>query len=174
MKDRNVCCCKQHVEMDLLKEAINKFKRHDHSQECECECKSCRPLDNLELRCVASKNLIGSVSTWIEEALCPKQKNEQWHRKQCIMGCCNKCGVKNLQWCIADLDEFNQQFIDWDTYDYVELDEKAQQRRERKKGTGESAKTKVTRCRMLHMRSSMLDFKEIVETKMKSFIVHSF
>jgi hypothetical protein len=56
----------------------------------------------------------------------------------------------------------------------VELGEKARQRQERKKETVESAKTKVTCYKMLHMRPSMLNFKEIVETKMKSFIVHSF
>ncbi|CAM6123755.1 unnamed protein product [Calypogeia fissa] len=71
MKDCNVCCCKQHVEMDLLKEALNKFRKYEHSSECTCGYSTCRPIAEAGTPCIASRQLIASVRGWIEEALCP-------------------------------------------------------------------------------------------------------
>ena len=114
MKDRNVCCCKAHVAMDLLKEGLNKFRRHEHPQDCSCSCSTCIvDSDAPEQRCVASKNLISSVSNWIDIVLCRKREGEQWHAKDCILGYCKDCGVeKKLKWCSNELDPEKKHFTD--------------------------------------------------------------
>jgi hypothetical protein len=130
MKDRNVCCCKAHVEMDLLKEAMNRFRQHQHDcKDCTCDCLTCRPTGadaRQSLSCVASRKQITSVRCWIEEALCPREEGNEWHRKDCIMGECESCGVHNVRWCKTELDGGHTQWIDWQTFEYHELAETAQ------------------------------------------------
>ncbi len=45
LKDRNTCCCKYHVELDLLKVGLNYMKdgkKGLHAQfGCQCHCNVC-------------------------------------------------------------------------------------------------------------------------------------
>lgn len=176
MKDRNVCCCKHHVEMDLLKEAMNRFRQHQHNcKDCICDCSMCRPslIDVAQSPCLATRNQLMSVRCWIEEALCPREEGKEWHNKSCIMGECENCGVQNVQWCKMELDSAQTQWIDWQAFEYHDLDETAQQKRE-KKGKAESNLKKARRLRMVHRRTSMVDFQVQVLKVMKHFIVHNF
>jgi hypothetical protein len=180
MKDRNVCCCKAHVEMDLLKEALNKFRRHGHPTDCTCDCSICSVENHAAAGspdcgpCVASKVTITSVRQWMEEAVCPKLEGQEWHQRKCIFGHCENCGVHRLSWCKRELDREEGLSIEWEAFQYVELEEPAQIRREKKKGMAESAPKKVKRLRMVHKQTSLPDFKEQVLSKMETFLIHNF
>jgi hypothetical protein len=115
MKDRLICCCKYHVEIDLLKDAMTKFNKHHHCKDCSCNCLACRPvIENPSESCVYSHSTIPCVRAWIEGALCPKPEGQEWNRKQCIIGKCPKCGVHKLRnWCNRDLDSLEKQLIEW-------------------------------------------------------------
>jgi hypothetical protein len=108
-----VCCCKYHVEMDMLKEALNKFLKHHHCKDCTCACSVCRPPNLLAQSCVASKSFITSVRAWLEGAFCPIADGKLWHRKKCLIGRCTKCGVDKLKWCMSDFDGTSHQLIEW-------------------------------------------------------------
>ncbi|CAM6084857.1 unnamed protein product [Calypogeia fissa] len=177
MKDRMVCCCKYHVEMDMLKDTLNKFRRHHHrTDNCECDYSIC-PTDTASSEvtsCAGGKSFITSVRGWMEGAVCAKPVEQEWHQKDCIYGLCESCGVQNLEWCPFELDEKEKNEVDWDTFEYVELDEKAQAKREQKKGIAEAAKKTVTRQRLVHKRTSFPNFKLQVEQTMKTFLIHNF
>jgi hypothetical protein len=126
MKDQMVCCYKYHVELDMLKEALNKFVKQYHCKDCTCACPTYRPSDTDVQNSVASKSLITSITTWLEGAFCPIAKGKQWHRKKCLMHKCKKYGVKKLKWCTSDFDGIGSQFIEWQTFWYIELDKKIQ------------------------------------------------
>ena len=38
LKDRNLCCCRYHVELGLLKDYFNVM----HAEACLCDCKVCK------------------------------------------------------------------------------------------------------------------------------------
>lgn len=162
--------------MDLLKEALNKFRRHSHPTDCTCDCSICCPENHHTIggTCVASKTTITSVRQWMEEAVCPKLEGQEWHQRKCIFGSCENCGVHRLLWCKRELDEAESLSIEWEAFQYVELAEPAQIRREKKKGMAESAPKKVKRLRMVHKHTSLPDFKQQVLSKMESFLVHNF
>lgn len=118
-----------------------------HSKDCPRECDVCRPLGVVSISsCMASTKFITSVHGWIEEALCPRMPEKEWHQKDCIMDECDKCGVEKLDWCTQELDPTHNQMIDWQSFEYRDLDDTAQQKREKKKGSEESAMKKSSQA----------------------------
>jgi hypothetical protein len=173
LKDFNVCCCQYHVEIDMLKDAVNKFRKFQHCKEdCTCNCSACS--SSTTESCVASRNLIKSVRVWMDGALCPKQEGMEFHLKNCILGTCPHCGVQKLEWCPVELDPAHEISIDWQSFERVELEEKAQLKRQKKAGTDESQTRPVKCLRLVQKRTSMAIFKAHVMNSMKNFLVHNF
>ena len=106
--------------MDLLKEALNKFRLHFHpTHGCFCCCAVCYKLEitgHREGRCDATKGTVSSVRKWCEEILCPKEEGQLWHKKQCLMGLCKECGIKNLEICPTEMEFDNSVPIKWQTF----------------------------------------------------------
>lgn len=100
--ERNVCCCRYHVEIDMLREGLNRMRdsrRGIHFVEkCQCECDVC--LFRLEdSNCKAHlKTYPGTTALW-QEIVCLKPENAEWHSLACVMGDCSECGISKLPTC---------------------------------------------------------------------------
>ena len=105
--ERNVCCCRYHVEIDMLREGLNRMRdgrRGLHAlQSCECTCDVC--LVQIEGdNCKAHvKAFPGTTALW-QDIVCPKPSNAEWHALACVMGDCSECGVSKLAICPAELE----------------------------------------------------------------------
>jgi hypothetical protein len=100
--ERNVCCCRYHVEIDMLREGLNRIrdgKKGLHVQEeCQCDCEVCL-FRAEESNCDAHlKIYAGTTSLW-QEIVCPKPENAEWHALSCVMGTCADCGISKLMIC---------------------------------------------------------------------------
>lgn len=135
MKDRDVCCCKQHVEMQLLCKAFAKERQTNHPMGCVCQCDAiCRPQQNseplesespgIERPCIAHKYSLMSLIEWCAQALCPKGPEDAWHKRDCLVAICDDCGPGLIPLCPWEerLDE-EAKSVHWQTYEYVFLDE---------------------------------------------------
>ncbi|CAM6085314.1 unnamed protein product [Calypogeia fissa] len=172
MKDRHVCCCKHHVEMDLLKQALNKYRVHFHPHiMCKCPCAICNPQnDDSRLSCCAGKATITSVREWCEEILCPKQPGRPWYNKECIMGNCASCGVPQLRICGAEIDSKQENLIKWESFQYVSMDKTG--KKKNKDNTEEPEL--VRRIRQVEKETTMAIFMEKVKSTMPKFVIHNF
>ncbi len=84
-KERNVCCYKYYVELDMLKQRLNNMsnvKKGAHTtNECGCECSVCdRVLDQDFMTCQAHVKAYKGVTMLWEGCLCLKLKFEEWHK----------------------------------------------------------------------------------------------
>ncbi len=95
-KECNVCCCKYHFELDLLKQGINNTKDAKKGYHainvCGCECFVCKVIDS-NLRCQTHDKMHFGVTMLRENCLCPKLKFQEWHKLECPMGDCLQCGA---------------------------------------------------------------------------------
>lgn len=101
-KERNVCCYKYHLELDMLRQGLNNrrdVKKGAHTtNKCGCGCSVCNKVfDQDSMTCQAHVEAYKGVTMLWEECLCPKLAFEEWHKLDCLMGSCHNCGVeKNL------------------------------------------------------------------------------
>lgn len=166
LKDRNVCCCKYHVEMDLLKRALNQFRLHKHLPgTCQCNCKAC----GASSMCEASKSSIRSVREWCEETLCPREEGNAWHKKACIIGECCQCGVETLPICDFEMSPENGLIIP-----YIRIETVKKTLTGKKDADGEATSRTVNRVQQVDYEKSVSVFMDVVRTTMAQFIVHNF
>lgn len=104
-KDRNVCCCKYHVELDMLREGLNAMrnaKKGVHAfLSCTCNCPVCvSPSESTS--CTADSTYKGVTMLW-EQVVCPKEDSAEFHKLQCLMGSCSECGTESFQICPQEL-----------------------------------------------------------------------
>lgn len=158
LKDMNVCCCKAHVEMDLLKQALNRWReKHHEASDCHCICASCLHFlpcmlldEGIVIRCEAPKTMLSSVREWCEEIVCLRATGEIWHKKNCIMGKCKECGVKKLGICSTE--EVADTPIAWETFEYTQLEKSG------KRNTDGNEEKPGKRLRMVYMETTVLQF----------------
>jgi hypothetical protein len=86
MKERNVCCCIYHVEIQELLVALNnmraKFGLHDPTV-CNCDCKVC---DSNECGCVPKLCTYSGTIVFWESIMCFCEELLEWHNRACIFG----------------------------------------------------------------------------------------
>ena len=116
--ERNVCCCRYHVEIDMLREGLNRIRdgtRGIHLlKNCQCDCDVC--LFRLEEgNCKAHlKTYAGTTTLW-QEIVCSKPNNKEWHALQCVMDTCVDCGISNLA--ICPLESSSSSNVSWKCFE---------------------------------------------------------
>ena len=100
LKDRNVCCCRYHVELNMLHKDLNNLRllktgMHSHTN-CQCNCGVCTDTDHDNENHKAHTKTYKGMSTLWEDVVCSKIETDLWHKYDCFMGLCNDCGVSKL------------------------------------------------------------------------------
>lgn len=137
LKERNVCCCIYHVEMDELRQGFNNMRQRSgmhNSRLCSCTCEEvCRPEGQDECACIEpcrkddSGCCKGSLSTYagtteLQEAiLCPKGEFSEWHNKACVYGECELCGVELLPICPNKEEGISNAKVQWKRFEMVDI-----------------------------------------------------
>lgn len=123
--ERNVCCCRHHVEIVYLKEALNAMRGEGstthHINACSCTCTTvCRP--STDGHCQAGKvGTFKSLTSMWSEILCDKGDNE-WHQLKCIRGDCLHSGLQKLRFCPLEIsDELPSAHVRWKKFGYETL-----------------------------------------------------
>ncbi len=94
----NVCCCKYHVELDMLQQGVNNLRngiKGAHvSNASTCQCVVCYH-DGATKQdiCAAHTRVYKGVTKLWEECVCTKGEFEEWHKLACLMGDYVDCGV---------------------------------------------------------------------------------
>lgn len=67
---------------------------------CTCQCTFCSQGEVAKHdNCVAHTKMYKGVTKLWEDCACPKGDFEEWHKLDCLMGECAKCGVGKLAIC---------------------------------------------------------------------------
>jgi hypothetical protein len=81
MKDRNVCCCIYHVEMEELRVGFNFMRKLSDiyaNNTCNCDCEEvCGGRD--ECGCKGHFLTFPGTTSMMESILCPLDKFIEWH-----------------------------------------------------------------------------------------------
>ena len=161
-KDRNVCCCKYHVELDMLREAYNTMRdamKGVHTFiSCTCLCSVCS--DAPEDSCSAHLTKCDGVTKFWEQIVCPKGESEEFHKLECLMGSCSQCGVDSLQLCPNE--EANAAFkLKWRCFSYEVV------------GVNDDGEPRK-RIQEVFMETSCVEFIDYLKPKLKEFVRHNF
>ena len=162
LKDRNTCCCKYHVQMSFLKDALNHMRSHAfglHDKGCSCECTICATGNGFSMGCLASQHIFKGVTQLWESVLCPKLPTAVFHRAECLMGHYKICGVNRLELCCLETKKPGKS-ITVKVFAYVEAKDKH----------GNNKKQKD----LLHREMKCWEFLELLKTKLKLFITHNY
>ncbi|CAG2231462.1 unnamed protein product [Mytilus edulis] len=134
-KDRNTCCCRYHVEANLVFKACMKFR------------KSCdRETDSQE----SDYPVFEKMSDLIHITLCPKVNG--FYRKNCLDRKCSLCGVGNFK--LSPNESQSSSTVEWQKYEYIT--EKSKGKNVRRRLTLIKKKTSVNEM--------FLNLKKLLET----------
>lgn len=123
-KDRNTCCCRYHVEIQLLFKSCMTFRRKNQDTEDE------------ELQ----PTIFSKLSEVVDATLC--EKDGDYHNKLCLDRKCSKCGVNNFEISDKELDiSDSAPEVEWDKYEYTQ--ENSDKQNTRRRLTLTRKKTKV-------------------------------
>ncbi len=102
LKEWNMCNYQYHMKFNELRCGLNILwiRKHFHDSHCVC---SCEGICKLEMNSVVGE-FSCSAHTWTHNILpslwnsllCSKEQNDEFHRREYIMGDCPMCGVKFL------------------------------------------------------------------------------
>ncbi len=100
MKNYNVYCYINHVEIEELKVGFNHMRknyglRSKFHYECEVVCGI---INESFINCVGSHGNLAITTFW-EAIVCPKDTHYKWHAWDCMFGVCKDSGVDNLALC---------------------------------------------------------------------------
>lgn len=164
LKDRNVCCCRYHVELDMLREGINNMRdarRGVHAQ-CTCDCEKCASNDNDDdPNCSAPEFVFKGITKLWLEVVCPKLETEEWHKYSCLMGTCDACGVKDSLFCPGEIEGIDSAAVSWRCF------------RSEVIGTTDDGQEKK-KIKEVFMQTSTKEFLEYLRPKLARFVVHNF
>lgn len=178
MKDRDVCCCKQHVEIALLCKAFAKCRQSQHLIGCTCQCIVCCPTVSTEVACIAHKYTLPSVRQFCALTLCKKGEDEAWYNRDCLVGVCEDCGPGLIDLCPGWEERLDrEECVPWQTYEYVVLDDLPKPHSVKKttnqRHDGEPNRPKK-RLRLVNKLTSMFDFVQKVKSTVETFVKHDF
>ena len=101
--ERNVCCCRYHVEIDMLREGLNRIrdarKGFHFLQDCLCECEVCGSEQRHEVNCGAHTKVYTGTTSLSQEIVCSKSEDVQWNALSCVMDDCDNCDISKLAIC---------------------------------------------------------------------------
>lgn len=117
LKEFNSCCCRYHVQMAELKDALNSMRRGALHRCCSCSCDVCKTLK--EHQCLALNSAIEGVRAMCDRVLCPHPEDSEFHSLECIRGDCPDCGVSTLNFCSNELDHDSPFLLIWRRFENV-------------------------------------------------------
>jgi hypothetical protein len=169
MKDRNVCCCVYHVEVQLLKDAMNRMRDRrlgiHRTHECGsfCFCDVCCPpgtrgVDGCQAH---SANFARTTKLW-QSCVCAKDELQLWHRRECLMGECDVCGVeRKLLFCPSKVDPELEDIISWCRFQRVEI------------GQDNEGKP-IKQVREVHVQTSPVELVLYLKPISQRFLLHNY
>jgi hypothetical protein len=159
----NVCYCRYHIQVLLLLEALNAFRDPRKGAHvifnCDCECIVCG-FDNGGVCNVGTTRYEGVTTLW-HSVLCEKAEDEEFHRPQCLLGACSRCGMKFFNICPRERVANTSRTIQWKQFQYEVV------------GTSEEGRPKK-RIKEVLLTTSFSDFMEFFTPTMQQFIRHNF
>jgi hypothetical protein len=167
LKVRNVCCCRYHVELDMLREGLNTLRSvkggvHSHAQ-CRCNCEICRGEDDDDgfENCKAHRTTFtGTMALW-RAIVCDKMDDDLWHQYDCLMGLCGECGVSKLKFCQSELQAPEDFILNWKCFEKTIV------------GQGEDGQPKK-RIREVFKKTSVPEFLDYFLPNLTKFVTHNF
>lgn len=139
-----------------------------HGQ-CQCLCEevcqrnSIQPCEEghtyLLQHCGAHLHRFERMSNLWTTILCPQPMWSKWFKRECLMGECNLCGIKNLQFCPIELT--TNRTVKWRRISHIVVGK-----------TKDGNDKKVPQVE--YMESTPRDFIEYLKPKLKEFITHNF
>ena len=149
MKDRNTCCCIYHVELEELKVALNNMR------------KSKNVCSHSPATCIAGSKLYAGLTELWESIVCSKGELDEWHKRECLMGECDKCGVEKLfKFCENELQGSGSALVDWRRFSLEETISKK----------GKSLK----RLTLVYKKTTSDEFIDYLKPKLDFFVKHNF
>lgn len=167
MKDRALCCCIYHVETILMKEALNRMRdvklgiHGTHGEYCFCDI-CCPPGSSGRDDCRASlTHYTGTTQLW-ESCVCEKGALDRWHRRECLMGTCTRCGVdRKLSFCPSELNPNSAAVVTWRCFERIEIG---------KDEDGNPAR----RIKEVYKQTSPYELVQYLKPTLQRFITHNF
>ena len=164
LKDRNVCCCRYHVELDMIREGMNFMRdaRKGVHGACNCDCGLCAsPLIDGPVCCAAHEAVFKGITKLWLQVVCPKLETEVWHNYDCLMGNCIACGVHILPLCPGEVDGGDTTIVKWRCF------------RSEVIGTTDSGQP-LKKIKEVYMETSAREFLEFLRPKLTKFVSHNF
>lgn len=160
--ERNVCCCRYHVEIDMLREGFNKIRDARNGihflNDCTCDCEVCH-FQIEDANCQAHlKTYAGTTLLW-QDIVCLKPENAEWHALSCVMGTCIDCGISKLKICPEE--STTSTLVTWKCFEN-EVIGLTQEGRPRK------------RIVEAYKETSSIVFFEYLKSKLPQFVRHNF
>jgi hypothetical protein len=164
LKDRNVCCCHYHVELDMLREGMNNMldARKGVHVTCTCEYNLCACAGTNENRSCGAHEVIfnGITKLWLQ-VVCLKLESELWHKYDCMMGNCSASGVKILPLCLVEVAGGDNALVKWRCFQSEVI------------GTADDGQAKK-KIKEVFMETSAREFVEFLQPKLAKFVSHNF
>lgn len=162
-KDRNVCCCRYHVEVLFLLEALNAFRDPNSGGHfvvhCDCECAVCGFGNGGH--CKAGESRFAGVTALWESLLCLKSEDAEFHRPECLLGACSNCGVLFMKLCPRERVDMPGVTITWKQFHYEVI------------GSTEDGRPKK-RIKEISRTTSFSEFLDFFRPTVQRFIWHNF
>ena len=127
LKVRNICCYIYHVEAQMLCAALNRMRDGSfgiHNDQTEfCFCDICHPASSIGHDwCCAYQNMFAGLTALCHLCVCLKGEFDMWHKKRCLLGECQDCGVlKKLLFCPSELSPHSAALVKWKRFENVEV-----------------------------------------------------
>lgn len=104
IKDRNSCCCRMHVETNMMFKSAMEYRRR-HATE--------------------NVKVYSHLSELVSDTLCPLSDSASYHKKACIERTCTSCGVKKLELLREEEKGSNSDNqVQWQRFEYVDIADK--------------------------------------------------
>lgn len=171
----NTCCCRYHQEIRELLNGLNDIRTsgkgvHGEDGTCTCRCSqvcaipmhSCDPPPGTVTpasQCLSHLLQFSGVTELWQSLLCAKEPLSPWFKRDCLMGQCDQCGVKNLKLCPVELQ--SDQTISWRCIQYIVVG---------KNDEGQDKKSPSVQ----YMETPARELITYLKPKLTEFIVHNF
>ena len=158
-----MCCCRYHVQVMYLLEALNAFRDPRFAPhfivECDCHYVLCSAVHSGECR-LGNSRFAGVTAMW-ESLLCPKVEDAEFHRAECLLGACDKCGVAFFNVCPREIKDAATSIIQLKQFQYKVI------------GTSEEGRPKKHITEVARTTSFSL-FMDFFKPTVQRFICHNF
>lgn len=147
--------------MLFLKDAYNQLHSDAigfHGRSCTCACHICKSFVHGG-KCAASEHSLTGITKLWELCVCTKNQDSAFHEYKCLMGQCDKFGVKNIPFCPCEQQETTRT-IAVQVFEDVQVQNKH----------GQIGKQKVLSIKQLVVG----EFTKFLQDQTKSFIKHNF